>query len=155
MLSAGEFPVYVHSPDTSLTQNIQTEQKKRSLGIKTRFLVPILAPSTPSHSNLICAPVFSNLKKSQPKQMKNETGRKAKKFHLCLPSEAVLVNIHLQLPNAKHPRACVCGPTFGKLSLPHEQDCLETGKLPSKLFSMYSAALYLQPQHYKNKNFHS
>lgn len=70
--------------------------------------------------------------------MKNETGRKAIKFHLCPPSEAN-----------------VCGPTFGKLSLPHKQGCLETGKLPSKLFSMYSEALYLEPWHYKNKHFHS
>lgn len=108
MLSAGEFPVYIPSPDTSLPHNVQTQQKKTPLGIKSRFLVPILVPSTPSHSNLICAPAFSNLKKNPTKQLKSETVRKATKFHLCLPSEAVLVDIHLQLLNAKRPRASVC-----------------------------------------------
>jgi len=55
MLAAREFPVYIHSPDICMTHAIQTQQKKTPLGIKIRFLILILVPSTPSHSNQICA----------------------------------------------------------------------------------------------------
>lgn len=58
MLSGGELPVYLHSPDTWMTQAIQTQQKKEPLGIKIKLLVPILVPSTLSHSSLICTPDF-------------------------------------------------------------------------------------------------
>lgn len=83
------------------------------------------------------------------KRLTTKRGRKSTEFHLCFLPEAVLVDVHNnQMLNFQE---AVCAVPH----LQHEQNCLEGGKFPSKLLSMYPEALYLQPWHYKNTYFHS